>query len=463
MSIHNHIQMCLLGSLLLGHKRGDAGSALSNGIWTLVLGRSDAALNSPRNTMRVRLKGDAICTLFLLVALCSLLYSQLEHLVPAGNKQLTQKQPSVAPKAVSDPRGSWRPRPAQAMVPRPQATTVRRKEVANNRVQTTTPAPVTDSAFDFKLYLLNKDKRNFNLLINQPKKCRKTPGGPFLLIAIKSVVEDFDRREIVRKTWGREGLVNGEQVQRVFLLGTPKNRTVLETWETLIHQESQAYRDILLWDFMDTFFNLTLKEIHFLNWAAEFCHSVKFIFKGDADVFVNVENIVDFLRRRDPAQDLFVGDIIYNARPIRLQTSKYYIPQTIYGLSIYPAYAGGGGFLLSSRTMRKLSRACREVELFPIDDVFLGMCLQRINLKPTSHEGFKTFGIVKPSAAPHLQTFDPCFYKDLMVVHSLKVAEIWLMWNLLHSPRLSCTQKKQVKKPFQWQMKAKITQAAPPG
>ncbi|NWT55470.1 B3GN9 acetylglucosaminyltransferase, partial [Erythrocercus mccallii] len=417
--------------------------------------------------MRVRLKGDVICTLFLLVALCSLLYSQLEHLVPAGKKEPTQNKPRVAPKILSSPRAPQRLMPAEATTPRPQVTPVnknkqRQTEVAKTRVQTTTPPPLTDSAFNFKLYLLNKDNRNFNLLINQPRKCQKPPGGPFLLIAIKSVVEDFDRREIVRKTWGREGLVNGEQIQRVFLLGTPKNRTVLATWETLMHQESQAYRDILLWDFMDTFFNLTLKEIHFLSWAAEFCHNVKFIFKGDADVFVNVENIVDFLKRHDPSEDLFVGDIIYNARPIRVRKSKYYIPETMYGLSIYPAYAGGGGFLLSSCTMRKLSRACREVELFPIDDVFLGMCLQRINLKPILHEGFKTFGIVKPSAAPHLQTFDPCFYKDLMVVHSLKVAEIWLMWNLLHSPRLSCTQKKQVKKPFQWKRKAQITIPASP-
>ncbi|XP_054025961.1 UDP-GlcNAc:betaGal beta-1,3-N-acetylglucosaminyltransferase 9 [Dryobates pubescens] len=463
MSVHNHIQMCLLGSPLPRHKRGGAGPALSSGRWTLVLGRSDTALNRSRNTvetMRVRLKGDAICTLLLAVALCSLLYSQLEHLVPAGNKELTQKQPSVTPKVVSDPRGPQRPTPAQAAVPRPQVTlAVRRKEAASDGVQTATPAPATDPAFNFKLYLLNKDKRNFNLLINQPKKCRRTPGGPFLLIAIKSVVEDFDRREIVRKTWGREGPVNGEQIQRVFLLGTPRNRTALETWEALLQQESQAYRDILLWDFTDTFFNLTLKEIHFLSWAAEFCRSAKFIFKGDADVFVNVENIVAFLQRQDPAQHLFVGDIIHRARPIRLRASKYYIPESVYGLSVYPAYAGGGGFLLSGHTLGKLSGACAEVELFPIDDVFLGMCLQRLNLQPVSHEGFKTFGIAKPSAAPHLQTFDPCFYKDLMVVHSLKVAEIWLMWNLLHSPRLSCTQKKQVRKPFQWKVKAQTPQA----
>ncbi|NWJ02998.1 B3GN9 acetylglucosaminyltransferase, partial [Crypturellus undulatus] len=413
--------------------------------------------------MKVRLKGDAICTLLLVVALGSLLYSQLHHLVPAGNKELTPKKPSGTQRIFSDLKAPGRIVPVETTVPIPQIIPiVRRAEVVSSRVQTTTSPPLTHSTFNFKRYLLNKDNRNFNILINQPKKCKKIPGGPFLLIAIKSVIEDFDRREIVRKTWGREGLVNGEQIQRVFLLGTPKNRTVLATWETLIHQESQAYKDILLWDFMDTFFNLTLKEIHFLNWAAEFCSNVKFIFKGDADVFVNVENIVDFLERHDPTEDLFVGDIIYNARPIRIRKSKYYIPETMYGLSIYPAYAGGGGFLLSSHTMRKLSMACKEVELFPIDDVFLGMCLQRINLKPVLHEGFKTFGILKPSAAPHLQTFDPCFYKDLMVVHSLKVAEIWLMWNLLHSPRLSCTQKKQVRKPFQWKKKAQTATRASP-
>ncbi|XP_025054218.1 UDP-GlcNAc:betaGal beta-1,3-N-acetylglucosaminyltransferase 9 isoform X1 [Alligator sinensis] len=410
--------------------------------------------------MKVRLKGDAICTLFLVIALCSLLYSQLEHLGLAGNKEQAHKKPSATQRIFPDPQAPGRYSQEEVIVARPRIIITKKAEV-DDYSQTTTVFPLTYSTFDFKSYLLNKDKRNFKLLINQPKKCRRTPGGPFLLIAIKSVVEDFDRREIVRKTWGREGLVHGAQVQRVFLLGIPKNKSALATWETLIHQESQTYRDILLWDFMDTFFNLTLKEIHFLNWANEFCSNVNFIFKGDNDVFVNVENIIDFLERRDPTEDLFVGDIIYNAHPIRMRKSKYYIPETMYGLGMYPAYAGGGGFLLSSQTMKKLSEACKEVELFPIDDVFLGMCLQRINLKPVLHEGFKTFGIVKPSAAPHLQTFEPCFYKDLMVVHSLKVPEIWLMWNLLHSPRLSCTQKKQVKKPFQWKKKTKmITEAA---
>uniref|UniRef100_A0A8C2K326 Hexosyltransferase n=1 Tax=Cyprinus carpio TaxID=7962 RepID=A0A8C2K326_CYPCA len=227
-------------------------------------------------------------------------------------------------------------------------------------------------------------------------------GAPYMLIAIKSVATDFDKRQ-----------VKNMNVKKVFLLG------------------SHAFSDILLWDFEDTFFNLTLKEIHFLQWVNVSCPKVKFIFKGDADVY-------EMLEGQEISKDLFVGDIIVHAKPIRRRNSKYYVPEFIYGQGIYPSYAGGGSFVMSGHTAVKLHLACQEVELFPIDDVFLGLCLLRIGLQPTRHEGFHTFEIVRPSAAPHLQVFNPCFYRELMVVHSLTVPQIWLMWNLLHDPNLQC-------------------------
>ncbi|XP_044125825.1 UDP-GlcNAc:betaGal beta-1,3-N-acetylglucosaminyltransferase 9 [Bufo gargarizans] len=398
--------------------------------------------------MKVRLKGEVFCTLFLLIALCTLLYTLLrptQKIYPAKPKKSKVPLQTVKPKTFLASEDSLSKAKILSVEYNAQATSEEDKP--------TTSSVVTVPPFDFQQYLRNKDYRNFTLLINQPNKCNKPSGDSFLLIAVKSIVEDFDRRESVRKTWGREALINGVRVRRVFLLGIPRNKTSVSVWESLMQQESHYYKDILLWDFLDTFFNLTLKEIHFLSWAEEYCGNVKFIFKGDADVFVNVENLVNFLQAQDPSEDLFVGDIINNAKPIRSKKSKYYIPETMYGLGMYPAYAGGGGFLMSGVTMKKLSKSCKEVELFPIDDVFLGMCLQRINLTPMLHAGFKTFGIAKPSAAPNLQTFDPCFYRDLMVVHSLKAAEIWLMWNLLHSQQPPCSQRQRIKKLFHWKRK----------
>ncbi|KAM8945937.1 UDP-GlcNAc:betaGal beta-1,3-N-acetylglucosaminyltransferase 9 [Pelodytes ibericus] len=401
--------------------------------------------------MQVRIKRDVLCTLFLVTVLITLLYALLR---PTSKQEIS---------SVSRPK-TFKVRPVTAVSKRYYEAEVNlgkakllsdvyNDNVDSEEVKATIPATVTHPPFDFNQYLQDKDHRNFSLLINQPNKCKKPSGDSFLLIAVKSIVEDFDRRESVRKTWGKEGLVNGVRVRRVFLLGIPKNKTAVSLWESLLQQESHYYKDILLWDFLDTFFNLTLKEIHFLSWAETFCENVKFIFKGDADVFVNVENLINFLQNQNASEDLFVGDIINHAKPIRSKKSKYYIPETMYGLGMYPAYAGGGGFLMSGVTMKRLSQACNEVELFPIDDVFLGMCLQRINITPVLHEGFKTFGIMKPSAAPHLQTFDPCFYKDLMVVHSLKAAEIWLMWNLLHTQQPPCSQRQRIKKPFHWKRK----------
>ncbi|XP_066204499.1 UDP-GlcNAc:betaGal beta-1,3-N-acetylglucosaminyltransferase 9 [Saccopteryx leptura] len=400
---------------------------------------------------RLHLRGDASLTLLLGAALGLLLYAQRDGTAPTTNSQRAQG------------RAAPEPTPRLRVFQAPDAG------AALLAYEEDTPEPPTPTGpFDFVRYLRAKDQRRFPLLINQPHKClgdgaRGT--GPDLLIAVKSVAADLERRQAVRQTWGAEGRVQGALVRRVFLLGVPRGVGLGEAeakgargagtqthWHALLHAESRTYADILLWAFDDTFFNLTLKEIHFLAWASAYCPDVRFVFKGDADVFVHVENLLEFLAARDPAQDMLAGDVIVQARPIREPASKYYIPEAVYGLPAYPAYAGGGGFVISGATLRRLSGACAQVELFPIDDVFLGMCLQRLRLTPEPHPAFRTFGIPQPSAAPHLRTFDPCFYRELVVVHGLSAADIWLMWHLLHGPhRPACARPLPVATgPFQW-------------
>uniref|UniRef100_A0A8C2WT14 Hexosyltransferase n=1 Tax=Cyclopterus lumpus TaxID=8103 RepID=A0A8C2WT14_CYCLU len=360
--------------------------------------------------------------------------------------------PPCKPQSKSKPPQS-KVKPPQSKVKRQVKSKGNSKSLRKNAVPTASKPLPTLPPFDFDGYLREKDNRNFKLLIDQPEKWTST--APYMLIAVKSIPADFDKRQVVRRTWGKEGLFqNGVSIRTVFLLGVPRNRTALPLWDRLMTYESQTFGDILLWDFEDTFFNLTLKETHFLKWVNSSCPHVKFIFKGDADVYVNVENILEMLQGQKSDQDLFVGDIIIHAKPIRRRNSKYFVPEFVYGGGLYPNYAGGGGFVMSGHTARRLSSACQQVELFPIDDVFLGMCLQLIGVKPSRHQGFRTFGIPRPSAAPHLQTFDPCFYRELMVVHSLSVPQIWLMWNLLHDPRLSCHNRtRQTSWPFKWKDK----------
>ena len=53
--------------------------------------------------------------------------------------------------------------------------------------------------FDFEAYLRAKDNRDFGLRIDQPEKCMMGAGeaaGPYMLIAVKSVAADFDKRQV---------------------------------------------------------------------------------------------------------------------------------------------------------------------------------------------------------------------------------------------------------------------------
>ncbi|XP_030052023.1 N-acetyllactosaminide beta-1,3-N-acetylglucosaminyltransferase 2 [Microcaecilia unicolor] len=282
----------------------------------------------------------------------------------------------------------------------------------------------------FKDFLFYLRCRNYSLLVDQQNKCQHKP---FLLLAIKSLTPHFDRRQAIRESWGQELKVGDLSVVRVFLLGQTPAEDNFPDLSDMLRYESETHQDLLLWSYRDTFFNLTLKEILFLKWVSQSCADVQFIFKGDDDVFVNTHQILDYLKSltKDKAKDLFIGDVIKDAGPHRDKKLKYYIPESIYEGS-YPPYAGGGGFLYSGNLALRLYKITDQVLLYPIDDVYTGMCLQKLGLAPEKHKGFKTFDIEEK------QKKNICSYSNLMLVHSRKPQEMIKIWSQLQDPHLNC-------------------------
>ncbi|XP_078114901.1 UDP-GlcNAc:betaGal beta-1,3-N-acetylglucosaminyltransferase 7 [Sander vitreus] len=291
---------------------------------------------------------------------------------------------------------------------------------------------------NFKQFMLYRHCRYFPMLLNHPEKCT---GDVYLLMVIKSVATQHDRREVIRKTWGKEQVVDGKRIKTLFLIGKPSNVAERANHQKLVEYEDYIYRDILQWDFLDSFFNLTLKETHFLKWFHTYCPSVRYVFKGDDDVFVSVENIFEFLESNGNAKNLFVGDVIFKAKPIRKKENKYYIPLALYDKAHYPPYAGGGGFLMDGNLARRLHWVADTLELYPIDDVFLGMCLEVLQVTPIKHNAFKTFGLVKNKSSKLNR--EPCFFKSMIVVHKLLPSDLMHMWNLVNSD-LVCSQKVEI-------------------
>ncbi|XP_077109380.1 N-acetyllactosaminide beta-1,3-N-acetylglucosaminyltransferase 3 [Ranitomeya variabilis] len=292
-----------------------------------------------------------------------------------------------------------------------------------------------------KDFLLYRHCRSFPQIHNSQKKCGSAAesNNVFLLLAIKSSPGNYERRAIIRQTWGKETSYEGAHLKRIFLSGTSNNYQEDRHLRQLLKIESETYGDILQWDFHDTFFNLTLKQFLFHMWLEEYCPGANFIFNGDDDVFVNTFNVITYLHSHEADKHLFVGQLIANVGPIREAGSKYYVPEQVTTSNSYPMYCGGGGILMSKYTAHVINDKSQDIQLFPIDDVYLGMCLAKAGLVPASHMGMRTAGVHVPSAK--LDSFNPCYYRELLLVHRFIPYQMLVMWKAIQDPQLDCGQK----------------------
>lgn len=316
--------------------------------------------------------------------------------------------------------------------------------------QNVTAANVTgfsDLPQSIKDFLYYRHCRHFPMLLDLPDKCggAEKSGDVFLLLVIKSSPANYERREVLRKTWAAERLHNGVWIRRIFISGVSDTGYEKERLNNLLQLEQENYRDILQWDFSDTFYNLTLKQILFLEWMERNCPNARFLLNGDDDVFANTNNMVLYLqslKENNGRKHLFTGHLIQNVGPIREKGSKYFIPVQVQESDSYPPYCGGGGFLLSGYTAMLIYRMSKSITILPIDDVYMGMCLAKAGLGPASHMGVKTAGLHIPS--DKVDKYSPCFYKEILLVHRFLPAQMYLMWHRTQNPNLKCGHSQKV-------------------
>ncbi|XP_061594509.1 N-acetyllactosaminide beta-1,3-N-acetylglucosaminyltransferase 3-like [Cololabis saira] len=290
-------------------------------------------------------------------------------------------------------------------------------------------------------FLYYRHCRHYPMLLDTPDKCGGAgqSGDVFLLLVVKSSPGNYDRREVLRKTWAAERLHNGVWIRRVFISGTSGAGFEKERLNKLLEMEQREYSDILQWDFSDTFYNLTLKQILFLEWMERNCPKARFLLNGDDDVFAHTDNMVTYLQSltdNNGNKHLYTGHLIQNVGPIRSPRSKYFIPVQVQESASYPPYCGGGGFLLSGYTAMVIYRMSKSITILPIDDVYLGMCLAKAGLSPASHMGVKTAGLHIPGSK--IDEYSPCYYKDILLVHRFLSGHLYLMWHRVKDPHLKC-------------------------
>ena len=151
---------------------------------------------------------------------------------------------------------------------------------------------------------------DFKYVYNPSFRCEVQDGMyPFVVILVKSACANVKKREIIRRTWGNVTEYNNT-VQVVFLLGNSSkhNKQVAE--------EYNNFTDIVSEDFVDSYMNNTYKAIMGFKWAVKYCSKSKFFLFVDDDYFVNVKNVIKFLRNTHN-NNLFTGYVVWRGGPER--------------------------------------------------------------------------------------------------------------------------------------------------
>lgn len=271
---------------------------------------------------------------------------------------------------------------------------------------------------------------NYKYLLNQPDLCQNRK--PFLVLLIPVTPQNSEARITIRKTWGQENLVPNVDIARVFVLGEPREHD--PKLEEDLQKESVAYRDIVQMDFLDTYNNLTIKTMMIMNWVASYCPSAQYAMKIDADIFLNVPYLVKYLQNK-AKHNYITGSVINDAHPRRHQDSKWYISEELYSANMFPPYLAGAGYVFSVDLAKKILLASKFVRPIPIEDVYVGLCLHFLSIRP---EFAWTLLPYRNLFEIRCLEYDRCTFARLIIVTGFTSTKLMSMWTDFQNAAFSC-------------------------
>nr|CDS23879.1 beta 13 n galactosyltransferase [Echinococcus granulosus] len=239
---------------------------------------------------------------------------------------------------------------------------------------------------------------------------------PYVVIIYKSAVYNFEERRQLRKIYHPSRI--GANIHLIFSIGLPQTspgnvfqrdgfnitlsnragkkmlahlRFPLRT-KRLLLKELYEHDDLLVGDYEDTYYNLTLKLFHTFQWAARFCRPYKpiFVFLDD-DYAVNINKLANFARGLTPElRDNLSHGYNVTVNPVFRYSSKY--PQWAFSkreipwplhtpehLGIYSVW--------SYRHVHDMALAMHFTKPMVIDDTWLAMVQYKLNLTFTKLKG----------------------------------------------------------------------------
>ncbi|KAA0189167.1 Hexosyltransferase, partial [Fasciolopsis buskii] len=211
-----------------------------------------------------------------------------------------------------------------------------------------------------------------------------------VLLVIKTRVNSFDQRRSIRNTWGNSSCApNGRaRIRTIFVLGRAASMTT-PSLESKLQMEQEHYNDLLQFDFVDTYRNNTYKVMTALDYVSRKCNNTNFVILVDDDFLVNPNTLIQAISKVNAVEySTYVsGQILFTHQPERTPWSKWFVHYWEYPYRVFPPYPSGGTVIMSMPVVRLVAFGMRFVQFFWIDDVYLGIVLNKFGIIPQTLPG----------------------------------------------------------------------------
>lgn len=246
-----------------------------------------------------------------------------------------------------------------------------------------------------------------------------------LFIVVKSAMKNVGHRNAIRLTYGQENWIPGRIIKTLFFLGIEDGYPTSET-QKQIDDEMIQFKDIIQIDFLDNYYNNTIKTMMSFRWLYEHCNTADFYLFTDDDMYISVPNLLDYIHDEVvPANsgedhlNLYTG-YVFQTAPQRFRTSKWRVTLEEYPWNKWPKYVTAGAYLVSNRSMKVMYAGSLFVKHFRFDDVYLGIVAKKVGIVPQHCDRFHFYK----------KKYDKQGYRDVIASHGYEDHnELIRVWN----------------------------------
>ena len=217
-------------------------------------------------------------------------------------------------------------------------------------------------------------QEEFNSALDEFRLVRRPTGlckGPVaLLVLILGAVDNVQMRMSHRETWANVTKVNGGKIEFAFVHG----RTLDKNAEISLAMESNVFDDIIQFDFIDSYRNLTMKTILSFRWTLKYCPQATFVVRTMDDVIINLFQLLSILEDAVPPKLLYHGCGIVGGDILHGGKYDFWsnVPFSPRKATKYAPYISGTAITMTMDVIRMFyAQSCVSPIVWP-DDGYLG-------------------------------------------------------------------------------------------